>query len=76
MTSPPLVLAAANGAETAGLVIGQLLGLVIAVVLVVLGVRARRRPSGGTRVAGLVLIALGALMLAGGLASLTAAATS
>ncbi|WP_157519538.1 hypothetical protein [Modestobacter sp. Leaf380] len=75
MTLAPLVLAAANGAETAGLVIGQLLGLLIAVVLVVLGVRARRRPTLGNRVGGLVLIVLGGLMLLGGLASLTDAAT-
>ena len=75
MTPTPPLLAAAAGAETAGLVIGQLLGLLIAVVLVVLGVRARRRPTVGNRVAGLVLITLGGLMLLGGLVTLTDAAS-
>lgn len=63
----------ADGAETAGMIAGRIVGIGIGVVALLAGIRLLRRPptTSGRRVGGIVLVAIGGLFLLASLVALT-----
>ena len=75
-TSASSVLVTAAVAQTAGFVLGAVLFTAVAVVMIVGGLRIRRRGTAGAQVAGIVLVVLGALLVLGALANLAGGTTA
>jgi len=66
----------AAAAQTAGFVLGAVVFVAVAVVMIVGGLRIRRRGTAGAQVGGVVLVVLGALLVLGALANIAGGTTA